>query len=67
MLAVTELFNIAANDMDAKKYAGYSQVFVVSALIVNGTQCIHLETSTYCVQQSMPIHQSSPLHLPTNP
>ena len=34
MLAVTELFNIVVNDVDAKKSARYSRVLVVS-----GTQC----------------------------
>ena len=39
VLAVTELFNIAVNDFDAKKSAHCSQVLVVTELVVSGTQC----------------------------
>ena len=39
MLVVTELFNIAVNDFDAKKSAHCSQVPVVNELVVSGTQC----------------------------
>ena len=39
VLIVTELFNIAVNDFDAKKSAHCSQVLVVTELVVSGTQC----------------------------
>ena len=39
MLVVTKLFNIAVNDLDAKKSAHYSRARVVTKLLVNGTQC----------------------------
>ena len=34
------LFNIADNDVDTKKSARYSWMFVVTELVVSGTQCI---------------------------
>ena len=40
MLIVTELFNIAVNDCDAKESAGSKWVIVVTELVVNGTECI---------------------------
>ena len=39
MLVVTELFNIAVNDTHAKKSVCYSRMFVVTELVVSGTQC----------------------------
>ena len=39
MLVVTELSNIAVNDVDTKKSAFYNRVFVVTELVVCGTQC----------------------------
>ena len=33
-------FNIAVNYFDAKKFARYSQVLVVTELVASGTQCI---------------------------
>ena len=39
MFAVTELFNIAVNDIDGRKWACYSRVLVVTELVVSGTQC----------------------------
>ena len=39
MPIVTELFNIAANDFDAKKFACYSWMLIVTKLVVSGTQC----------------------------
>ena len=38
MLFVTEVFNIAVNDFDAKEFARYSRVLVVNELAVSGTQ-----------------------------
>ena len=39
VLVVTELFNIAVNDLDAKKATRCSsQVLIVTKLIVSGTQ-----------------------------
>ena len=43
VLIVTEVFNIAVNDFDAKKPTG-RQVPVVTLLILSGTQCkLHVE------------------------
>ena len=39
VLFVTELFNIVAIDFDAMKTTCYSQVLLVTALVVSGTQC----------------------------
>ena len=36
---VTELFNIAVNDFNAKKSAHYSRVLVVTELVESRTQC----------------------------
>ena len=38
LLAVTELFNIAVNDFDTKKFTHHSRMFVVTELVVSGTQ-----------------------------
>ena len=38
MFVLTELFNIAVNDFEAKKSAGYSRV-LVTEFVVSGTQC----------------------------
>ena len=43
MLIVTELFNIAINDSDAKKSAHYSWVLDVTKLVVSGTQCMFIK------------------------
>ena len=32
---ITKLFNIAGNDFDAKKSAGYSRVLIVTEFVVN--------------------------------
>ena len=39
VLALTELFNMAVNDFDAKQSARYSRVLVVTELVLSGTQC----------------------------
>ena len=39
MLVVTELFNNAVNDFDAKESARCSRVLFVTELVVSGTQC----------------------------
>ena len=39
MFVVTELFNIAVNDFDAKKSTCYSRVLDKTELVVSGTQC----------------------------
>ena len=44
MLVVTELFNIAVNEMvsaHAKLFALCIRVLVITELIVSGTQCTH--------------------------
>ena len=46
MLVRTELFNIAVNDIDAKK-SHYIQVFVVTEFVVGETQC------TSCTKHAM--------------
>ena len=38
VFVVSELFNIAVNDVDAKKSARYSRVLAVTELVVSGTQ-----------------------------
>ena len=38
-LVVTELFNIAVNDSDAKKSDPYSRLLAVTELVVSGNQC----------------------------
>ena len=38
---VTELFNIAVSCFDAKKSARYSQVLVVTQLVLSRTQCMY--------------------------
>ena len=35
-------FNIAVNGFDVKKFARYSQVLVVTKLVVGDTQCMFL-------------------------
>ena len=49
MLIVTELFKIAVNSFDAKKFAGYSCMVVVTKLIVGDTQCMFLAKAAYKV------------------
>ena len=44
MLIVTELFNIAVNDFDAKKFADCGQVLFVTELLISGTQCSTIVT-----------------------
>ena len=39
VLLVSKLFNIAINDVDAKKYARDGRVLVVTERFVSGTQC----------------------------
>ena len=39
VLVVTKLFNMVVNDFDAKQSAHYSRVFVVTELVLSGTQC----------------------------
>ena len=39
MLVVSELFNIAANDFDAKEFDCCERLLVVTELVVNSTQC----------------------------
>ena len=39
LLIVTELFNMAVNDFDAKQSPRYSRVLVVTELVLSGTQC----------------------------
>ena len=36
---VTELFNTAVNEFDAKKSAHFSRVLVITELVVSGSQC----------------------------
>ena len=43
VLVVTELFNIAVNDFDAKKSACYSRMLVVTEIVVCGIQCTIVE------------------------
>ena len=43
MLVVTELFNMAVNDFDAKQSARYSRVLAVTELVLSGTQGISLK------------------------
>ena len=40
---VTELFNIAVNNFDAKKSARCSRVLVVTELVISGTQCNNIQ------------------------
>ena len=39
VLVVTELFNMAVNDFDAKQSTCYGRVLVVTELVLSGTQC----------------------------
>ena len=39
VLVVTELFNMAVSDFDAKQSACYSRMFFVTELVLSGTQC----------------------------
>ena len=39
VIVVTELFNIAVSDINAKESSRYSRVIVVTKLVVNGSQC----------------------------
>ena len=39
MLIVTELFDLAVNDIEAKKSSRYSRVLAVTELVVSGIQC----------------------------
>ena len=43
LLVVTELFNIAVNDFDTKKFTHWKWVLVVTELVINRAQC----TSNY--------------------
>ena len=38
-LVITEVFGIAINNFDAKKYVPYSRVFVETELVVTAIQC----------------------------
>ena len=55
MLGVTELFNIAVNDSDAKKTVRYKRVLLVAELIVFNSLCsfdtliVLLETKLMCI------------------
>ena len=45
VLVVSELFNIAVNDVDVKKAARYSRVLAVIELVLSETQCRLLTTT----------------------
>ena len=47
MLIVSELFNAAVNDLNAKKSVRYSRVLIVTELTVSGTQCILQVQNTF--------------------
>ena len=47
VLVITETVNIVVNDFDAKKYACCIRAFIVTELVVSGTQCNCLTTKVH--------------------